>query len=160
MESFTGSRGCLLWKTFKFFIGRMVSNLSIAVNHHRNFTRKKANISRSDLSGAELQDIILELFSCEYNDQCSEICKRYMESKTSVKESEILSIFLTALYKVGIIGIKLSSLDTFVWSFIDQPSITIGDAKRTQSIKIHKMLHRALDIILNQNEIYAKEDYT
>ena len=121
---------------------------------------KKANIPRSDLSGAELQDIILELFSCEYNDQCSEICKRYMESKTSVKESEILSIFLTALYKVGIIGIKLSSLDTFVWSFIDQPSITIGDAKRTQSIKIHKMLHRALDIILNQNEIYAKEDYT
>ena len=119
-----------------------------------------ANISRSDLSGAELQDIILELFSCEYNDQCSEICKRYMESKTSVKESEILSIFLTALYKVGIIGIKLSSLDTFVWSFIDQPSMTIGDAKRTQSIKIHKMLHRALDIILNQNEIYAKEDYT
>lgn len=121
---------------------------------------KKANISRSDLSGTELQDIIIELFSnSELDDPCSDICRRYMESKSSVKDSEILSTFLTALYKVGILGIKLSSLDTFVWSYIDQPSISLGDAKRTLSIKIHKMMHRVLDIQTNQNEIFSNEDY-
>lgn len=120
---------------------------------------KKVNLSRSDFSGAELQDIILELYSCESNDPCIEICKRHMEPKSSIKESEIVSLILTALYKIGVIGIKISSLDTFIWSYIDQPSITLGDAKRASSIKIHKMVHRSLDIQVNQNEIFSNEDY-
>lgn len=120
---------------------------------------KKNNLSRSDLSGTELQDIILELLESDTNDQCSDICKRYMESKNNIKESEIVSIFITTLYKVGIVGIRISTLDTFIWSYLDQPSISLGEAKRASSIKIHKMLHRALDIIANQTEIYSNEDY-
>jgi hypothetical protein len=120
---------------------------------------KKASISRSDLGGAELQDIILELNSTDMTDSCIEICKKHMEPKSTVKESEIISYFLTALYKVGVIGIKISSLDTYIWSYIDQPSITLGEGKRTLSIKIHKMLHRSLDTLVNQNEIYSNEDY-
>lgn len=120
---------------------------------------KKANISRSDLNKDELQEIILELNSIELNDSCIDICKKYMEPKSTVKDSEIISHILVTLYKVGAIGIKLSSLDTFIWSYIDQPSITIGEGKRALSIKVHKMLHRALDISLSQNEIYSNEDY-
>lgn len=120
---------------------------------------KKASISRSDLNGNELQDIILDLNSTDMIDSCIEICKKHMELKSTVKESEIISHFLTALYKVGVIGIKLSSLDTYIWSYIDQPSITLGEGKRTLSIKIHKMVHRALDIQANQVEIFSNEDY-
>lgn len=120
---------------------------------------KTANISRSTLAGESLQEVILTLYEYNETDTCIEICKKIMEPKSTIKESEIISQLLVALYKTGTIGIKISSLETFIWSYIDQPNITIGEAKRATSIKIHKMLHRALDIVLEQTDIYSNEDY-
>ncbi|EOQ66231.1 P-loop ATPase, Sll1717 family [Acinetobacter pittii] len=120
---------------------------------------KTANISRSTLAGESLQEVILTLYEYNETDSCIEICKKIMEPKSTIKESEIISQLLVALYKTGTIGIKISSLETFIWSYIDQPNITIGEAKRATSIKIHKMLHRALDIVLEQTDIYSNEDY-
>lgn len=120
---------------------------------------KKANVSRSNLTGEILQEIIFSLYERNDVDSCIDICKRFIEPKSTIKESEILSQILVALYKTGVIGIKVSSLETFIWSYIDQPTITIGEAKRATSIKVHKMLHRALDIVLDQTDIYSNEDY-
>ena len=51
-----------------------------------------------------------------------------------------------AFYHVGLIGIKISTLDTFIWSHIDQPQISKSEIKRANQIKIHKMFRHSLEI--------------
>ncbi|MEI8625861.1 hypothetical protein P4S67_18085 [Pseudoalteromonas sp. B137] len=71
-----------------------------------------------------------------------------------MKEKDVLYIILQCLYKVGVIGIKVSSLDTFLWSYIDQGSISKGEVKRASHMKIHKMLYRSLDVDHNDQPIF------
>jgi hypothetical protein len=53
---------------------------------------------------------------------------------------------LLCLYHVGVIGTKISTLDTFIWSYKDQPRLTKGEVKRTNQIAVHKMVRHALEI--------------
>jgi hypothetical protein len=55
---------------------------------------------------------------------------------------------------MGVIGIKTSALDTFLWSYIDQATVSKGEVKRSNNIKIHKMLYRSLDIKITQEDIF------
>ena len=84
-------------------------------------------------------------------------CKKYFDSQ-GIKNSEILFSMFACLYRVGAIGVKISTLDTFVWSYIDQSTISKGEIKRSDKIKIHKMLYRALDVVVDQSEIFELEE--
>jgi hypothetical protein len=53
---------------------------------------------------------------------------------------------LLCLYHVGVIGTKISTLDSFIWSYRDQPRLTKGEVKRTNQIAVHKMVCHALEI--------------
>ncbi len=50
------------------------------------------------------------------------------------------------LYHVGAIGLKISTLNTFIWSYINQPRISQSETKRANQIVVHKMLRHALEI--------------
>lgn len=63
-----------------------------------------------------------------------------------MKEADLVSQVIMCLYHVGVVGIKISSLDTFIWSHIDQSRITKGEVKRSNQIKVHKMLLHSLEI--------------
>ena len=73
--------------------------------------------------------------------------------------SEFLSQVLRCLYHVPAIGIKISTLDTFIWSYIDQPRITKSEVKRSNQIKIHKMIRHALEI-KSENRIKLRPKLT
>jgi len=103
--------------------------------------------TRSAMSGARFESITMILHECKENDPCVEIVRKfYSATKTSVSEADVVTIIIQALYHVGIIGIKISSLDTFIWSNIDQPRISKSEVRRANQIKVHKMLHHALEI--------------
>lgn len=104
-----------------------------------------STFTRQNISTDRLQDVIATLYESKSDDPCVKIVKQFFDNK-GVKESDIIYTMLQCLYKVSAIGLKISSSDTFLWSYIDQSSVSKGEAKRSSHVKIHKMLHRALDI--------------
>lgn len=102
--------------------------------------------TRSTLSGTRLDNVISDLCTRSNNDPCVISSKEYLETSGETKLTEVLNKMLICLYHVGAIGIKMSSLSTFIWSFLDQSSVSRGEVKRAQQLKILKMLYRALDI--------------
>jgi len=107
-----------------------------------------AGFTRSDISGDRIMALLISLSECDHDDPSAIVAKRHLgDAEPRASEADVVSSVLQSLYHIGAIGIKLSTLDTHVWSHVDQPSISKGDAKRTASMKVHKMLHRALEII-------------
>ncbi|GAB1053833.1 MAG: hypothetical protein WAqPseu_00310 [Shewanella algae] len=101
--------------------------------------------SRSAITQERLNDVVMSLSDIRNNDPCVKQVHSYFDGK-SIKESDVLYAILQCLYRVGTIGVKISSLDTFLWSHIDQSTVSKGEIKRSSQFKIHKMLHKALDI--------------
>ncbi len=103
--------------------------------------------TRSDISGERLESVIFSLHECNHEDPSAIMAKRYLgDAEPKATEADVVTSILQTLYHIGAIGIKLSALDSHIWSHLDQPRISRGDAKRTTNIRIHKMLHRALEI--------------
>ena len=113
-----------------------------------------ADFTRSSIKDARLEEVMIALHDEDDLDPCVEVVKRFYHGK-AVKESEVLSLFLMCLYRVGAIGVKVSSNDTFLWSFVDQATVSKGEIKRANKIKIHKMLYRSLDVILDVKEVFS-----
>lgn len=110
-----------------------------------------SSFSRSSITRERIESACLELFDGSLSDESANIAEKLYAAKRGASESDVLNVWLCVLYQVGIIGIKISSTESFRWSFIDQPSITISEAKRATRIKVHKMLFSALEIQTNLN---------
>lgn len=104
-----------------------------------------ATFKRSTINQERLNDVVMSLSDAKNSDPCVKIVHAYFGAN-STKESDVLYALLQCLYRVGAIGVKVSSLDTFLWSHIDQSSVSKGEVKRSSHLKVHKMLYRALDI--------------
>jgi len=65
---------------------------------------------------------------------------------------------MLCLYTVGIVGFKISSLTPYKWTFRDSTSTTRNEIKRASLMKIHKMLHSALDIRIITGNRYERDD--
>lgn len=117
-----------------------------------------ASFIRSQIQSRALDELLLPLYEAESRDPCSVIVREYFDGNKGVKEADVIYTLLACLYRVSAIGIKTSSLETFVWSYIDQTTVSKGEIKRAIQIKAHKMLHRSLDVIVSQGEVYGKED--
>lgn len=102
--------------------------------------------TRSLISGKRFEEASIELHEIDVNDPCLNAIKALYKPASKLSEADVLSIFLQAFYHAGIIGIKISTLDTFIWSHIDQPRISKGEVKRSNQIKIHKMFRHALEV--------------
>ncbi|MBY6219726.1 hypothetical protein KUV40_01850 [Marinobacter hydrocarbonoclasticus] len=114
-----------------------------------------ADFTRTSIKDGRLEDVMMILHDQSSSDPCVEVVQKFYGGK-SVKESDVLSTFLICLYRVGAIGVKISSIDTFLWSFVDQSTISKGEVKRANKIKIHKMLYRALDVIVDVNDVFVR----
>ncbi|EAB6034353.1 DNA repair protein, partial [Salmonella enterica] len=56
------------------------------------------------------------------------------------------------------VGFKVSRLTPYKWSFRDSTPATKNEIKRASGMKIHKMLHSALDIRINPDRRFEKEN--
>lgn len=107
---------------------------------------KSETFTRSSVTDTLIEGVATQLAMSENEDELVRICKRALEPKSTVTDAHILSAIIQVLYHVGAIGVKYSAESPFYWSYLDDPSISLGDAKRVISIKVHKMLWKALDI--------------
>lgn len=102
--------------------------------------------TRSSITDERLEPVVTQLATSDKEDETIRLCRKAFEPKSSVTMAQLLSSIIRSLYHVGAIGIKYSPESPFLWSFRDDPDISMGDAKRVVSIKVHKMLWKALDI--------------
>ncbi len=102
--------------------------------------------TRSSINDPAIESMATQLAVSDKEDDLIRACKKALEPKSTITNAYILSSIIQVLYHIGAIGVKYSSESPFYWSYIDDPSISLGDAKRVISIKVHKMLWKALDI--------------
>lgn len=102
--------------------------------------------TRKSLTGQRFESVVSELHGFEKEDKCVKIAKDLCNPNAKATEADFISQVLMCLYHIGAIGIKISSLDTFVWSYIDQSQLTKSEVKRANQIKVHKMLRHSLEI--------------
>lgn len=117
----------------------------------------KATFTRSLIKDSKLEETLIILYERKNHDPCSIAANKYYDGK-GLKESDVLNTIFSCLYKVGALGIKTGSTDTFIWSYIDQSSVSRGELKRAENMKIHKMLHRSLDVAAEHHEIFDHEN--
>lgn len=108
--------------------------------------------TRSNLTGTRFEETTAELHELDENDPCVAVVRTFYSPEGKITEAEVISKILMCLYHVGMIGIKISTLDTFIWSYLDQPRISKGEIKRANQIKVHKMFRHAMEVI-DQNNI-------
>lgn len=104
------------------------------------------SVTRSTFDDGLIDSVSMQLATSDREDDLVRLCKRALEPKSAITNAQILSSILQVLYHVGVIGVKFSTESPFIWSFRDQATISTGEAKRVISIKIHKMLWKALEI--------------
>lgn len=102
--------------------------------------------TRSLITQGRIADISGELCEYDIDGPCIDTAKNLYEKGTGVRETDLVAEVLMCLYHVGAVGMKISTLDTFIWSHIDQPRISKSEAKRANKIVVHKMLRHALEI--------------
>lgn len=107
--------------------------------------------TRSNLAGSRIEDVAAELCELDDNDPCVIAAKGMYSPGGKITEAEVVTRILMCLYHVGMIGIKISTLDTFIWSHIDQPRVSKSEIKRANQIKAHKMFRHALEVIDQKN---------
>ncbi|MCY4357005.1 MAG: DNA repair protein [Gammaproteobacteria bacterium] len=102
--------------------------------------------TRSTLSSNKIQDISVELHDADIKDPVVKVSRSQYEANAKNNESDLINSILMCLYHVGVIGIKISTLSTFVWSHTDQPRISKSESKRANQIKVHEMYQHALEV--------------
>lgn len=102
--------------------------------------------TRSSISQNQLLEIATTLHESKSEDPCVISAKKLFAEDGGVNEADLVTELLLCLYHVGAIGIKISSLNTYIWSHIDHPRISKSEAKRANQIVVHKMLRHSLEI--------------
>ncbi|MCI5177907.1 MAG: DNA repair protein [Candidatus Electrothrix sp. AW3_4] len=108
--------------------------------------------TRSLITSDKISDISSDLSDYDIEGPCITVAKKLYENGTGVTEAKFVSEVLMCLYHVGAIGLKISKSDSFIWSYINQPRISQGEAKRANQIVVHKMLHQSLEIKLKKGK--------
>lgn len=106
---------------------------------------RNSTFNYDEFKSTQYDGVVTKLSSKSNSDPCSIISRKFLEIEGST-DAEIISTILACLYKVGAIGIKLETNNTFIWSFRNKSAVSTGEAERTHQLKVHKMLHKTLDI--------------
>ncbi|WP_457809297.1 P-loop ATPase, Sll1717 family [Kushneria sp. EE4] len=107
--------------------------------------------NRSNISGSKIEEAAIELSSDDGQGSCAIAIRKMYEPNSRMSEADVVSQILMCLYHVGMVGIKISTLNTFIWSHIDQPRISKSEVKRANQIKVHKMFRNALEVVDKKN---------
>ncbi|WFB37849.1 DNA repair protein [Kiritimatiellota bacterium B12222] len=104
---------------------------------------------KSNISSDSVHELACNLHELDHSDPCVQTAVRLYDTNAGIKESDLVNIVLSCLYRIGAIGIKISSSMPISWSHIDAPILQKSEIKRVNSIHVHKMLHNALEIKIN-----------
>ncbi|MEE7095344.1 hypothetical protein Q0S81_29155, partial [Escherichia coli O10] len=111
--------------------------------------------SRNEILRNNIDAVITELSVQGTHDPCAVSANKMLNGEN--READVINEILLCVYNLGIVGFKVSSLTPYKWSFRDSTPATKNEIKRASGMKIHKMLHSALDIRINAEKRFEKE---
>ena len=111
--------------------------------------------SRTDVQKNNIDSVISELAIQGTQDPCAVSANKMLNGES--READVINEILLCVYNLGVVGFKVSSLTPYKWSFRDSTPATKNEIKRASGMKIHKMLHSALDIRINPDRRFEKE---
>ncbi|GLW38329.1 hypothetical protein Pcaca04_22650 [Pectobacterium carotovorum subsp. carotovorum] len=103
-----------------------------------------------------IDSVISELAVQDTIDPCAVVANKMLDG--DAREQDVINEMLLCLYTLGVVGFKISSLTPYKWAFRDSTPTTKNEIKRANGIKIHKMLHSALDVRISIGSIYERDD--
>lgn len=108
------------------------------------------------MSKNTIDAVLSELSIQNTTDPCAITANKFLEGES--REQDVINEIMLCLYTVGIVGFKISSLTPYKWAFRDSTPTTKNEIKRASLMKIHKMLHSALDIRIITENRYERDD--
>ncbi|HGE8464509.1 DNA repair protein [Serratia nevei] len=112
--------------------------------------------TRTIIPRNSIDSVISELAIQDTVDPCAIIANKMLYG--DAREPDVINEMLLCLYNLGVVGFKVSTLTPYKWAFRDSTPTTKNEIKRASGIKIHKMLHSALDIRISMGSIYERDD--
>ncbi|WP_368910526.1 P-loop ATPase, Sll1717 family [Proteus vulgaris] len=112
--------------------------------------------TRTLIPRGNIDSVISELSIQGTIDPCAIIANKMLNGET--REKEVINEIFICLYNLGVVGFKISSLMPYKWAFRDSTPTSKTEIKRASGIKIHKMLHSALDIRMSTGNRYERDD--
>ena len=116
------------------------------------FSGRKSRLSYHDFTN----ESFIEEFILNYDDTVKDLydpfhklTKQYLESSQTKANgicSEIAKKMISQLYRVGVVGVKLSADERVQYAHFDTPYLAEERISSDAKVYIHKMLHRALAI--------------
>lgn len=80
------------------------------------------------------------------DDPCGKAVIDFCNSGGKTSESEVVAEILNCLYRIGAVGVKVSSGEPLMWSDHGKAILSKSEIKRVNQIQAHKMLLRTLGI--------------
>lgn len=115
-----------------------------------------SSFTRHDLAGDRLHTVEATLMDGA-DDPCVQAVVKFCEpGSRGISEEAVTSEFIGCFYRIGAVGVKLSEVDTYIWSDHDKATLSKGDIARANQLKIHKMLYRALGTVTHEHQ-YQQE---
>ncbi|WP_210330708.1 P-loop ATPase, Sll1717 family [Aliikangiella sp. G2MR2-5] len=106
--------------------------------------RGKPAVFTRNAIAESLNDVVSKLIDYP-NDPCGKAVIDYCKSNNSTDTDVTFSI-ISCLYRVGAIGVKVSTKEPFKWADYSQSILSKSQILRINQIKIHKMLRKTLGV--------------
>lgn len=108
---------------------------------------RQATFKYSEIAEQQFQEFMTDVFAdLSDGDSVKRMISEYLESKRSM--NSCLTQILKILYTTSIIGVKPQATDKVSWSHMEDKGVSEGQYKGSSSIHVHKMIWRALDIVV------------
>lgn len=115
----------------------------------RLLQNQRGRFTASDLSNRDfVEDFVLGVSELKNaaNDPIYELANEFMKDESQHKLRQVIRKLFSELYRIGAIGVKLSSGERYIYSYKDVPVISPDSLDDNTKIHIHPMLNRALNI--------------
>lgn len=108
---------------------------------------RNAHTKFANISGRELGDLALEISVLEdANDDPIFSMATKIATKEEGAHRHFAKLWLSTLYQVGAVGLKLDSHEPWIWSYKDQPNVVPSEIREAAIFEVHPMIGRLFGI--------------
>ncbi len=114
----------------------------------KSMSNRRSSFTVEDLTqSSTFGDAILEMSSLENadHDPLVKSSRSYLKSNSNEAILEVAQICIAQLYRIGVVGVKLTPADRFMYSHRDDPLISETNLELATKVSIVPMLHLALN---------------
>jgi hypothetical protein len=141
------AEGHYVRKRYQSLLDEWVSTYPALDMYCRFLEGRSAHNKLSEITGKELSDFALEISVADnISDDPIFPVARKIATKEEGAHRHFAKMWISTLYQVGAVGLKLDSHEPWVWSYKDQPNVLPEEIREAAIFSIHPMVGRLFGI--------------